>query len=259
MSSRLAIARDGQNVLTESDKDLLFSTGFNNLKIWKAKKVTITVPNGGFGVGSVTQSYSHGLSYAPTFSVYYKILSGPNAGKIIPFMAQGPNDFSTAYTTSSNIVFDLVDFEAGNQEFYYLINVDPVSTGTLSGALNSQFRIAKDGFNCLTEDNEVNYEFLSNRPVYNIYQKSTATITLSASNLEETVTIAHNLGYIPLAIVQEINEGPRLPYLQGNLTLDYFLDSTNIYIRAIQFFTTFTIPFSFKIQIFTNEYGEDIN
>lgn len=259
MSSRLAIAIDGQNVLTENDKDLLFSTGFNNLKIWKAKTVSITVPDDGFGTGSVTQSYSHGLSYAPTFSVYYKILSGTYAGKVESFVSQGPNDFSTAYTTSSNIVFDLVNFEAGTHEFYYLINVDPVSTGTLSGALNSQFRIAKDGFDCLTENNEVNYEFLSNRPVYNVYQKSTATITLTAVNLDETVTIAHNLGYIPLAIVQEINEGPRLPYLQGNIALDYFLDSTNIYVRAIQAFTAFTIPLSFRIQIFTNEYGEDIN
>lgn len=259
MSSRLAIAKDNQNVLTESDKDLLFSTGFNNLKIWKAKTVTITVPDEGFGTGSVTQSYSHGLSYAPTLSVYYKISSGANAGKVIPFMTQGPNDFSAAYTTSSDIVFDLVDFEAGNQEFYFIINVDPVSTGTLSGALNSKFRIAKDGFDCLTENNEVNYEFLSNRPVYNIYQKSTANITLSASNFNETVTIAHSLGYIPLAIVQEINVGPRLPYFQGNLSLEYYLDSTNIYIEATQAFTTFTIPLSFQIQIFTNEYGEDIN
>ena len=125
--------------------------------------------------------------------------------------------------------------------------------------MDSEFRIAKDGINCLTDDNETNYVFLSNRPVLNIAQKSTASITLSSSNLEQTVTVSHGLGYIPIAIVQELNQGYKAPYVQGNLTFRYYLDSSNIYIYALQVFTTNTIPLSFRIQIFTQEYGESIN
>lgn len=259
MSSRIAIAQDGQNALTAPTKDLLFSTDFNNLKIWRARQVSITVPDDGFGFGNATISYSHGLAYIPTFQVFHTVLSGTFTGKVESFVSQGPNNFSTVYTTSSDIVFRLKDFESGTHTFYFIIFVDPVTTGSRSGALASNIRIAKDGFNALTDDNEVNYVFLSNRPVFNIHQKSSTSITLSSSNLEETKTISHGLGYIPLAIVQEINQGAKAPYFQGNLGFNYYLDSSNIYIYALQVFTTDTIPLDFRIQIFTQEYGENIN
>lgn len=259
MSSRIAIASNGDNVLTTPDKDLLFSSDSNNLKIWRARQVTITVPDDGFGFGDVIQSYSHGLSYQPTFQVFHTVKSGTHAGRVEPYVTQGANNFTQVYTTSSNIVFDLNQLEAGAHTFYYLIFVDPVSSGIRTGALNSKIRIAKSGINALTDDNETNYHFLSNRPVFNVAQKSTSSITLTASNVNQINTISHGLGYVPLAIVQEINEGPRLPYIQGNLALEYFLDSNNIYIEATQAFTSLTIPLSFRIQIFTQEYGEAIN
>ena len=94
----IKIAKEGSNVNTAADKDLVYSSKYNGMKI--AKHNTS-------GAGSV----AHGLSYPPTFLNFRK------DGSKYRLDGQAPNFSAEAYVTSTNIVFP-------NADNYYFIFID---------------------------------------------------------------------------------------------------------------------------------------
>ena len=95
----IKIAKEGTDVTTAEDKDLVYSTKYNGMKI----KTHNTRASSG--------AMSHGLTYVPMFINYQKV------GTFYRLQAQVGNYDLPTYATSSNIVFDSTDN-------YYFIFVD---------------------------------------------------------------------------------------------------------------------------------------
>ena len=62
-----------------------------------------------------------------------------------------------------------------------------------------RFRVAKSGYNVLTETDDRNIIFDSSFNIFKIYQTGTVSITVSG-NQETTASITHSLGYEPMVL-----------------------------------------------------------
>jgi len=97
----LKITKDGEDVATAVDKNLVYSSKFNGMKIAKHNTA---------GIGST----AHGIAYVPTFLSYRKY-----SGTKYRVDSGIPNFDGTPYVTSTNIVFP-------NADNYYFIFLDSV-------------------------------------------------------------------------------------------------------------------------------------
>jgi len=95
----LKIAKDGQDVATAVDKDLVYSSKYNGMKI--AKHNT-----------SGAATVSHGLAYVPMFINYRRY-----DGTKFRIDSQVPDLVDAPHVTTSNIIFP-------NGNNYYFIFVD---------------------------------------------------------------------------------------------------------------------------------------
>jgi len=102
----LKISKDGEDVKTAADKDLLFTTKHNTLKIHTTRKDTIAGSGG-------TLTIAHGFSYIPMFVVFinnsgWKPLTGYSS--------------ANAYIDSTNLI--ITNNFVANKEFRTMIFID---------------------------------------------------------------------------------------------------------------------------------------
>lgn len=105
----LKISKDGEDVKTAADKDLLFTTKHNTLKIHTSRKDTIA--------SSATLTIPHGFSYIPMFIVFindsgWKPLTGYAS--------------ATAYIDSNNLV--ITNNYPASKDFRTIIFVDKLKS-----------------------------------------------------------------------------------------------------------------------------------
>lgn len=94
------VAKDGQDVRTAADKDLVYSSKYNGMKI-KTHNTKATTGN-----------VAHGLDYVPTFLNFRE-----TSGQYRLDTSEGFSSADLPYATSSNIVF-------GRTNNYYFIFIN---------------------------------------------------------------------------------------------------------------------------------------
>lgn len=124
---------------------------------------------------------------------------------------------------------------------------------------NFGIKIAKQGYSI--EDDAQDLIMFSKYPVLKLHSSDTGTLSYTASEGSATVTIPHNLGYIPIcyvygeyfdvdteAVVERYSRWNRWIY-QGLQVADlyyYYADDTNLYIKFFPA-TGVTDAFSFNL------------
>jgi hypothetical protein len=132
--------------------------------------------------------------------------------------------------------------------------------------LTMKLKIAKPGFNAITEDDPNNLVFSSEYETLKYHLSGTVTIEAVVDQLDQKFSgyYEHNLGYIPYfeAYVQETDGGTYLPVpfmktgASTAIWYTVFADTTKIYfgVRMMSYtFDTYTFPF--KYFIFKNSLG----
>ena len=103
----IKISIDGQDVETALDKNLVYSSKYNGMKIAK------------HDVAATPQTVSHGLAYVPMFINYRRY-----DGTKFRMDSSAPDNLAPPHATSSSIIFP-------NGNNYYFIFIDKVSYGRL--------------------------------------------------------------------------------------------------------------------------------
>jgi len=101
-------SQPGYDVKTATDKNLIFSTKFNSLKISSEGATTLSVPHS----TTATKTIAHGLSYAPSHYVFVKeltyggsdywICDGGGAFQLPIYDPSGATDAGTMFADQSH-------------------------------------------------------------------------------------------------------------------------------------------------------------
>jgi len=135
------VSQDGYNVKTCDDKNLVFSSKFNSLKIKDESATTLSVNNG----ATQTKTIAHGLGYAPSHYVFAKVLNYDSNDFWVcdgggqyqlpiydPSKATGDGsflgDFSyfKVYTDATNLYIEIENQSGANKTYdiYYYILIE---------------------------------------------------------------------------------------------------------------------------------------
>lgn len=211
-----AVSQKGYDVKTCDDRFLVWSSAFQNFKIYNRYSVSTTIPASGSNVITIT----HNLGYYAPFIVIYNGASNdsgyfmyvPNA---TPFWGR----FDGRYVQSFQNTLDIIVYSSfGNLAtgttvyftVYLLLNdfttitEQNINTGLTSGASNTDYGIicSKDGYDVKTATQD-QLSFSSSYPGYII--DKIEKVTISSNNTNYYVT--HSLGYVPNVLVYDIRSG----------------------------------------------------
>lgn len=76
MSKKVAISRNGKNVLTTTDpRDLIYTSEYNTLKYFRSGTVKLSLTGNG-STQNVQKVIAHGLGYIPFFTCFVNTASG---------------------------------------------------------------------------------------------------------------------------------------------------------------------------------------
>lgn len=220
----IKIALPGQDALTVADKDLVFSSKYNTLKI--VSKGTVNITTNGSGIGSTT--IAHNLGFAPTFQVFRKGTADwrrnnkssidnntysnayfPNPGNEnnwIPYHAE-----TKAYTDDTNLTISIIGANSTTYTFIYFIFMDLGVNFTGDSPLGSNdfgLKIAQPGKDAFDQkDYQLGFSSRFRPLQYNHVKSGTMTIALPAlfgskysDSTPESAAYAevtHGLGYPP--------------------------------------------------------------
>jgi hypothetical protein len=126
--------------------------------------------------------------------------------------------------------------------------------------MTNKIRIAKPGYNALTETNLDNIVYDSDYDTLKYYSSGSTSLSVNGANIETTVT--HNLGYVPFFIVYSniptnSSRYSMCPFVFADFGvycyIDTYADSTKLYFSVTTDSTVATITFLYKI--FRNSTG----
>lgn len=201
------VSKTGYDVRTTEDKNLVFSSAFNTLKVYKKGNLSITTD----GSGNATTDVTHGLGFAPAFKVFVKDGSDYYPDPSTVNRNFGNSFFKLhAYTDSTKLYFQASGATASTTyhlKYYIFADLAQSFSGT-SVSLSNDYgiKVAKPGVN--VADAEV-YELLysSSFPVlkFDDLKVGSFTMNLAAINCTDSpntqstsTSIAHGLGYPPM-------------------------------------------------------------
>ena len=122
----MKISKDGGDVKTAVDKDLVMTSKFNQIKVSAQGTFTVVVPA---NTASATTNIAHGLGYAPGYLIFLEEVAGD--GKKRPLNFRGTNDLR-ANSGGTNVSIT-VNYPIGGtfgtnktHNGYYFIFVDEV-------------------------------------------------------------------------------------------------------------------------------------
>lgn len=199
--------------------------------------------------GNGTFEFTHNLGYVPAFLAFEKGYLDTTYWYdtyVIAFSADTIKFYAKAIYLDPNTTYDIFYSIAGNR------NDNAVGSG--NNNVSGRLRIAKDGYNPMTETDVRNMKFMSGKNVWKVDPILSGSVTqeINGGYPDPTIiTIPHNLGYVPMALVLWYGGGKMLPYtvpLYGAPFMIYRLDSTNLYLEVRS--AEFPIEETFKYKIF---------
>lgn len=193
----IKISKPGSNVLTAENKNLVYSSGFNSLKVAEKGHVVSTAS---------PHEIAHSLAYKPLFLVYVKD-SSANGGYVIP---ESVLNYSYADETKLYVPVSTI-----GDEISYLIFYDPIDTGitnyTRTKTADFGVKVSQSGSVYTASDTELSfmseYQTLQIRDIYEV----------AGPTAGNTVTVTHSYGYPP-AFICNWHHGTTYQ------TLPYYLD-----------------------------------
>jgi len=197
-----AVSQKGYDVKTCADRFLVYSSAFQTLKIFNRYSVSSTVNGANITI-------NHNLGYYAPFIVLYN----GTGNNVSYFMCGGDgysmnNDVDNTVNTLTIITPTGFSGLADGTTVYYTVYLflddfrsvsqNTIKTGTTSGASSTDygFRISKDGYDVKTATNDqlvISSSFFTAI----VHLKGSAD---SSSDLF-TLSVSHNLGYVPNALV----------------------------------------------------------
>ena len=83
----IKVSQPGHDVKTASKENLVFSSKYDTLKLFKSGSDTVTVPHDAdlFTAGKLTVEVTHGLGYKPAFFVFVNNPVWANAARLAPY------------------------------------------------------------------------------------------------------------------------------------------------------------------------------
>lgn len=201
-----AVSLKGYDVKTCADRFLVYSSAFQNLKVYNVYSVSTTVPSSGTNTITIT----HNLGYYAPFIIVYNGSSGRGVSNSFYFgggldyglplngavtnrqytnslQIDVPNGFDSSGTSTGNTVYFTVYVFLDD---FSTISGTTINTGTTSGGSSTDYgiRISKPGYDvktCADIDCILSSSFYSQV----IHKKGTLTGV--------GATVSHGLGYIP--------------------------------------------------------------
>lgn len=213
---RLQLSKPNEDVFTTANKNLVYSSAFNSLKIYSSGNVTAT--------GSPTD-ISHSLGYEPAFLAYIYDISA-YGGYRLPGV-----DFNAVIDNSKL----RITTPANGDKIAYFIFYDPADTSytnyTGEHIKKPEMKIAKPNVDVFkSSDTELSFfsdfNTLQIRQVFSGYGPT-------AGN---TTTITHNFGYIPAFIAQM-----KADWVASYFMIPYLEPFTGTYIDIESRINTFVI------------------
>jgi len=217
----IKVSTPANEVLTQLDKDLAFTTKYSTIKILKAGDISVTTD----GSGNGTESVTHGLSYAPAYLAYQKCTASwpfldanthANAyvqdPGIVNMWGSANNHALHVYTDSTKIYLQAKGATASTTfTIHYVLLLDLAEDYSGASSLfdkNIGFKVSKPGVDVLTaKPYELAFTSRCRSLQYHAVNYKTETLTLPpawASIVDTTVEegtyvdINHGLGYPPL-------------------------------------------------------------
>jgi len=113
-------------------------------------------------------------------------------------------------------------------------------------------RVSKDAVDVLTGVDK-DMVFTSKGSVYKVALTGSINITINPLDFIATGTIAHGLGYVPIAFVVSTTYGTILPVSGATPSFEYYLDSTNLTIEIYDDSGSLSETDTFKYQILVDK------
>lgn len=237
----LKIAKSGGNAETDAEKDLVLTSNRSCMIEMISGIITLN----GSGLGEIT----HNFGYRPAFYAFLESLD---------FQTSSYNVWYPQYNFYQSLVGKVdttklyLDGEL-NARAYYIIfaNQQDNSVGTSNTNASGRLRIAKPGYDAETATDARQLQFMSGTSVPKVDLALSGSITQTIATDDYTViTVAHNLGYVPLCFVLCDTFGTMLPDSSDLFpSFIYHIDDTNLTIIAsdFSFAPTYNATFKYKI------------
>lgn len=259
----LKVSTPTNDVATQSDQDVAFSTKFSTLKIVKAGDISVTTDGSGNGTSSVT----HSLGYAPAYFAYQKATADwsfmdastyANAYIISPGAnydnwSDGYHHTLHVYTDSSKIYLQAYGAAPSTTyTIHYVLLLDLAQDYSGASTLfdkNIGFKVSKEGID-VNSAKPYELAFTSRCKSIQYYPENYKTETLSLpamwaspvdTNPQEGtyVDFLHGLGYPPLFLAffsttGSYTDNTKIPYHAFNgvdvpsYFINAFCDSTRV-------------------------------
>lgn len=113
-------------------------------------------------------------------------------------------------------------------------------------------RVSKDGKDVLNDDDK-DMVFTSKGSIYKVATTGSVNITIHPGDFYASATIAHGLGYVPIAFVVNTTYGTILPTGGQTPYFDYYMNSTNLIIEFVDDSGTLDETDTFKYQILVDK------
>lgn len=220
--SYFIVAKDGDDVITANQKDLVFDIDSDYLVILEERTDQSD--------GSNNLEITHNLGYIPAFYTFFKNVS---TGK---WYRQLQSGLDGNYSDNNKIYIVTDD---PNQYVRTVIFGNSQSDAVGSGRdnANGKLRVAKTGYDAVTDTDLRKFKFASSGGVFKIKEKKQLTVTVNidgSGNSSDSTSYAHGLGYVPqVAVLLYSTTGIQIPlfdFLAAGMSVsfDYVVDSTNL-------------------------------
>lgn len=231
----LRLAKPGGTV-EDAEKDLSFTS---------RRDCLIELISGTQAVAT-TGYHQHALGYVPAYTAFMKVINPGIVG--IPALCWSPcigfigNVINGGLVTidTDKIYFETYteynpitdNYDYVTTDFYYSIFGNTISNaiGTGNNTVEGKFRIAKNGYSVPNISDARQFQFFSGN-VLKQNPSLSGSINMTFIDYDLTVvSVAHNLGYVPIVYAFENDNGSRMPYATPTgVVFSYFIDDTNIY------------------------------
>ena len=270
--SIIKATKSGTNALTNTNpNNFVVHSNLNTFKILKEGSSDVTHT----AYDTSRHSINHGLSgYSPSTMLLFVQFPDGSTGFCMGTGGVISKDeyykVSDVYIDSTKIDFLIESFGDGTDfKFKYYILEAPMdsSSGITLDLSEHKIRVAKSGYNALTDTNPDHYTFLSGFNTLKYFTSGSQNITIVGDTTykQTVVTIPHNLGYVPVffvevqisflvsgyAFVPIINQAGILFDVRG----EAWADDTNIYLRMTNLSDGDSITANFVYKIFKNNLG----
>ena len=261
----IAVTKLGIDVLTATDpNDFLVRTDKNTFKILKEGTASITYT----ADGEYTINHGLGLSNPASYDLFIEFPDGyvvKCAGENLVYSRDQAFTIQDVIITTTQIKGTISRISGAGTAIsakYYIYETPLTGASGISINLNDhKIRVAKTGFDVLTETDPNNYNYLSGFNTLKYYTSGNQSISITGDGtLKSTeVTVAHNLSYVPYftCFVDDFVSFPndrfsQAPYRNETLTLvrksEVYADSTNLYVKMFnKSANAYTAKFYYKI------------